>query len=193
MLQCTLKTPGEMVCIAQYMNIDKGPWINVYNAFGVAKNAQPNRVAQYVGYNATPALSRVSSDERHFNVYKTVPTNHNPFEENEEPKQNRAQALLLEYQSNAFPLGQTRSMCICTMLSTLQKTSSKTIYCIICTMLSMWPGSGVTRGQFSLRSSRVLHSFSVSVLQHLHHSFKSCAMSYRFSVKVSESSNKGVN
>ena len=126
-----------------------------------------------------------------------MPTNHNPFEENEEPKQNRAQALLLEYQSNAFPLGQTdleRSICtmlsmlqktssktiscsICTMLSMLQKTPSETKYCIICTMLSMRPGSGVTRGQFSLRSSWVLHSFSVSVLQHLHHSSKSCETS----------------
>ena len=140
MFQYTLKTPGEMACTAQYMDIDKGPWINMYNAFGVAENAKPNRVAQYVGYNATPALSRVSSGESHFNVYKTMPTNLNPFEENEEPKRNRAQTLLLEYQSNAFPLGQTRSersICICTMLSMLQKTPSKTIYCSICTVLSM--------------------------------------------------------
>ena len=117
--------------------------------------------------------------------HKTMPTNHNPFEENGEPKRNRALTLLLEYQSNAFPLGETDSeRSICTMLSMLQKTPSKTIYRSICTMLSMWPGCGVTRGQFSLRSSRVLHSFSVSVLQHLHHSSKTCAVSYRFSVSV---------
>ena len=34
-------------------------------------------------------------------------TNHSLFEEEEEPKRNRAEALLLNYQPNALPLGRT--------------------------------------------------------------------------------------
>ena len=51
----------------------------MYNAVDVAKNAKPNRVAQYVGYNATPALSRVGSDESHFSVSQDNAHKPQPF------------------------------------------------------------------------------------------------------------------
>ena len=60
----------------------------------------------------------MGSDESHFNVsvgndgqsHKTVPTNHNLFEENGEPKRYRTEVLPLTSLSNALPLGQTGSL-----------------------------------------------------------------------------------
>ena len=56
---------------------------------------------------------KVGSDESHFNVslivrgqsQKTVSTNHNLFEEKEEPKRYRTEVPLLTKLSNALPLG----------------------------------------------------------------------------------------
>ena len=61
-----------------------------------------------------PAL-RLTTMRAIFNVsvesdgqsHKTVSTNHYLFEEKGEPKRYRTEALLLNYQPNALPLGQT--------------------------------------------------------------------------------------
>ena len=61
---------------------------------------------------------KMGSDESHFNVsvgrdgqsHRTVFTNHNLSEEKGEPKRCRTEVLLLQYQPNALPLGQTGSL-----------------------------------------------------------------------------------